>query len=295
MKLLDISDTKNVNEALEAIGADKPYTTKPVWSFLPDQVAMDGYKAIVDGNGKPLCINNDSYKLLQPIEAFSYVDDVRQHLGADFKEAGFLDNGRKLFIRAEIPETINVNPKVGDRLSFQLNFWTSFDGTMPSTFTMGWLRLVCSNGMTAMEDGQRARVRHTVNQHDRLVDAVADITGIKRTIEYNRELFETFQRTEMKDKDIDTHLNRWFKGESSRSKNTRITVRQLYRTGLGNKGESCWDLLNAITEYQQHHAVYRQTSSRSADENRFNSMELGRNRDFQRGVMNDLKQFCLAN
>lgn len=298
MKILDVRDATNVNEVLEAIGAGENYSEQLVATRNGEgqPVMMEKYKAILDGKGQPICINNESYSLLQPIEAFAYADDVRAEFNAEYHQAGFIDNGKKMFIKMNMPNAhvVQTPQKVGDPLDFEINLWTSFDGSMPTDFSYGWVRLVCNNGMTAFQAEKRARVRHTKNQRTRLEMAVASITGVKRTITHNSALFNRLANVQITDSKVDDLLKRWYSGHSTRTQNTRTQLFNLYRTGQGNNGQTAWDLYNAITEYQTHHATYRgQENVRMQDENRFVSLNVGRAREFQTNVLADLE--VLAN
>jgi phage/plasmid-like protein (TIGR03299 family) len=291
MQIKQLDNCTNVNEVLTSIGADQPYREEPISCASG---TLPAYKAIVDGTGKPVCVNNASYNLLQPIEAFAYMDDVRQSINANYTEAGFLKGGRALYISAKVPETINLNPEVGDILSFVLNFWTSFDGSMQSNLTMGWERLVCSNGMTAFDFEQNKSIKHTRYQHERIARVVENITGVRRVLQSDSAAIQTLTRTRIQRVDAEVITRRWFKGDSTRSQNVRGEVLNLFEQGLGNRGQTCWDLLNGLTEYQNHRVQYRNTEGTTSAENRFISLALGDSRKLQQRAVRDLMHYADA-
>jgi hypothetical protein len=81
-------------------------------------------------------------------------------------------------------------------------------------------------------------------------------------------LANNLQSIKLNASQVDERLNRFIKGESKRSDNMREQVRELFVSGKGNRGETAWDLFNAVTEFENHHKVYRETSGVSSAENR---------------------------
>jgi len=85
-------------------------------------------------------------------------------------------------------------------------------------------------------------------------------------------------------------INRLFKGESKRAENIRDEVYGRFNKGMGNRGETAWDLVNGITEYQNHGKAHRSSETSSVAENRLTSLTLGADAT----LMNRVWTECMA-
>ena len=79
-----------------------------------------------------------------------------------------------------------------------------------------------------------------------------------------------------------------FKGDTKRAEKTRDEVFHRFTRGMGNRGETAWDLLNGITEYQNHGKTFRSTDGSSSSENKLTSLTLGHDANLMNRVWNEL-------
>ena len=279
----NVKDCSNVGEVLETIGADQPYELRPVAQFPT-------YRGVFDGNDNPVAIVNKTYPLLQPAKAFEYVDVLKNELDMDFDQAGFTKGGRRMFVSLRKNNAVIIDPKVNDVLDEVIYFWTGFDGSTQNSFTQMLERLVCSNGMVAMDVQSGTKVKHSSQQEGKLESYVNEVTGIKHVYQETSDAIQRLVDTKVNETNAKEVINRLFKGESKRAENIREDVFSRFASGNGNRGETAWDLLNGITEYQNHGKAHR--SSRGADvaENRFTSLTLGADAN----LMQNVWEQCLA-
>ena len=279
----DIKNCSNVGEALTKIGADQPYSLNPIADF-------PNYRGVYNGDNSPICIVNRTFPLLQPSKAFEYVDVLKNELGMDFDKAGLTRGGRRMFISLRKTNAVIIDPKVGDTMDEVIYFWTGFDGSTMNSFTQMLERLVCANGMVAMDFQSGTRVKHSSQQEGKLENYVNEVTGIKHVYQETNDSIQRLVDTKVNHQDAKEVINRLFKGESKRAENIREDVFSRFTNGQGNRGETAWDLLNGITEYQNHGKAYRSSREASASENRFTSLTLGADANLMQKVWNE----CLA-
>ena len=276
----NVKDCSNVAEVLNTIGADQPYELRPIAEFPT-------YRGVFDGNGDSIAIVNRTYPLLQPAKAFEYVDVLKNELDMDFDKAGFTKGGRRMFVSLRKNNAVIIDPKVNDVLDEVIYFWTGFDGSTQNSFTQMLERLVCSNGMVAMDVQSGTKVKHSSQQEGKLEDYVNEVTGIKHVYQETADAIQRLVDTKVNTTDAKEVINRLFKGESKRIENVREDIFSRFSSGNGNRGETAWDLLNGITEYQNH------GKSRKKDneaENRFTSLTLGADAK----LMEKVWEQCLA-
>ena len=281
--MINVKNCENVNGVLETIGADQPYSLQPIADFPT-------YRGVYDGENTPVAIVNKTYPLLQPAKAFEYVDVLKNELDMDFDQAGFTKGGRRMFVSLRKTNAVVIDPKVGDTMDEVLYFWTGFDGSTMNSFTQMLERLVCSNGMVAMDVQSGTKVKHSSQQEGKLENYVNEVTGIKHVYQETTDAIQRLVDTKVNATDAKEVINRLFSGESKRAENIREDVFSRFSRGQGNHGETAWDLLNGITEYQNHGKAHR--SSRGADvaENRFTSLTLGADANLMQKVWNE----CLS-
>ena len=269
----DVSDCGNVNEVLEkmSIGDYSQECIKHV---------CQGYSLIKDDLGNPISIVSDSYNLLQPIEAFAFLDALKNELGFTYSKAGFSDGGKRLSIECDYGQAEISTPdsrKVGDILKRRVIATTSFDGTSSTKIQTQALRVWCSNGMANWkEDGTcKISVRHTKNQRQIMADALTQATGIKQAFVNLESDIARLERVHFTREQMDQAANLFYKTEKMEKITTRVQNQvdrlnaQFHHESLGTFGRSAMDAMNAFTAFQTHDRVYRNTAETSREENQW--------------------------
>ena len=280
----NVSNCESVSEVLEKIGANEDYSLRPIKDFPT-------YRGVFDGNDNSVAIVNKTYPLMQPAKAFGYVDSLREGLDMTFDKAGFTKQGRRLFLSLRKKNAFDIDPKVGDTMDEVVYFWTSFDGSIQHVINKMLERLVCTNGMVAMDNQSTIKVKHSSQMEDKLQTYVdSQIDEIKETYAETKKIVYSLAETSVNHSDAKDVINRLFKGESKRAENIREEVFNRFTKGMGNRGETAWDLVNGITEYQNHGKAHRSSSTSSIAENRLTSLTLGSDAN----LMNRVWQECSA-
>ena len=138
----DISDCCSVTQALDKSGLNWNVRQASVQSVEPVPTFAEGFKLnIRNSDDMPLGIVKDRYRVIQNREAFAFTDSLAEE-GVQFQQAGQLQNGRKVWILAKLPEKYII---AGDSVSPYLLFINSHDGSTGIRIAMTPVRVVCCN------------------------------------------------------------------------------------------------------------------------------------------------------
>lgn len=209
------------------------------------------------------------YTPLQNTEAFEFLDGLFGEHDMLPESAGSFRDGRKVFITAELPETLIVDPSgFGDHIRQFVAILNSHDGSSPLTaITTPW-RIECANTERfAVRDAvTKWTIRHTKNAKNKLA-AAADTLNL--TTKYYlawKEEETALVRTPFHDNQIDALCDQIW-GELDREnapKRTvtiedrkRDTVRDIYRTESERVGRNAYAAERAVTAYLDHYADLR--------------------------------------
>ncbi|WP_080831875.1 DUF932 domain-containing protein [Cohnella massiliensis] len=138
-------------EALREAGLDWMVIQKPIQT--EDQLEITGYKAnIRASDNQILGVVTDRYKIVQNHEAFAFTDDLLGE-GVRYETAGSLQNGKKVWLLAKLPDNYIIS---GDRISPYLVFSNSHDGSGSIKVAMTPIRVVCQNTLNlALSNAKR--------------------------------------------------------------------------------------------------------------------------------------------
>lgn len=121
---VSVANARSSTEALKMSGLD--------WRVYQQTMTADnglpiaGYKAnIRDVDDQLLGVVTDKYQVVQNKEAFAFTDELLGH-GVRYETAGMLQNGRKTWILAKLPQRYQM---LGDWVDPFLVFYNSHDGS----------------------------------------------------------------------------------------------------------------------------------------------------------------------
>ncbi len=151
-----VEEAPNSKEALILAGLNWNVYQSPIWT--EKETMIPGYKAnIRDADDKVLGVVTDRYKVIQNSEAFSFTDDLLGD-GVTFETAGSLQEGRRTWILAKMPQRFII---AGDEITPYLVFMNSHDGSGAVKVAMTPIRVVCQNTLNlALRDAKRSWSTH---------------------------------------------------------------------------------------------------------------------------------------
>ena len=217
----------------------------------------------------------DQYKCIQNQYAFDFVDTLLEAGGAHYESAGVLRSGQRIWVLARIPG--DFEPVPGDTHIPYLLFETSHDGSLAATCRLTEIRVVCNNTLTAAVamNGSFIKIRHSGEAESKL-EAARKLMGnaimSKKALEDKINLLAEKMITKEKFLEV---LDRVFTPGAAEKKQERIsakrngilqTITSLFELNDSNAFPAirgtCYNLLNAITEYTDHHRATRITEGR---------------------------------
>ena len=266
-------------EAIEAAGLDWNVEMVPV--FLGDGTEVPGKRAAIRADtAEVFNVMSDLYTPMQNVEAFQFFDGVVGAGEAIYHTAGSLRGGRKVWALAKLPGELKVSNQ--DVLEKYVLLANGHDGSLAVTMQLTAVRVVCHNTMSlALGEGQKFRALHTPNVMSRINEArealqlqEAYFAVLERQVErLASAAFLASEREEFLVKLFGQKENT--EAISTRMKNQMGQVSNLFESGMGNKGESRWDMLNAVTEFVDHHRGPRGSVDMDAQGKRLHSAWFG--------------------
>jgi phage/plasmid-like protein (TIGR03299 family) len=286
----DVTKEVTSADALKAAGLDWEVGLRDVYILGPkgEQVKFEGAKATVRASDEgQLGIVGDRYRVIQNTQAFDLFDGVVGEKLAIYHTAGSLNGGRRIWILAKLPSTIQVTRD--DIVEKYILLSNSHDGTTATRVFWTPVRVVCANTESAALRGFSTKdgisVRHTENAKYKLEEA-RNVLGLAD--QYYNKLAERFQQMaktrftekQMKvlvEKDLFPSPEKDGEEISTRLKNIRSTVLDLFDNGKGQRPVrgTIWAAYNAVTEYADHHRATRVSAGGSEAENRLESAWFG--------------------
>ncbi|WP_322026392.1 DUF932 domain-containing protein [Burkholderia sp. BCC1977] len=223
----------------------------------------------------PLSVVSARYQVVQPSEILEFYRDLTEVGGFQLETAGVLKEGRKLWALARTGQSATL--KGEDQLNGYLLLATACDGTLATTAQFTSVRVVCNNTLQiALGDNAGAAVKVP---HRSQFDAAA----VKRQLHISISSWDAFlARTKaladrkVSDSAAETFLRRVLTYSTANvtdrdalAVNERAikAVSQLY-AGRGKGADfasasgTAWGLLNAVTEYVDHHRRARSDDHR---------------------------------
>lgn len=160
----NVSGVATSADAMRLGGLDWKAELRPMYYQKPDgdiAVVPDRVANVRGDNGAVLGVVSPRYQNVQNEQAFALLDAMAgQGMSMKYETAGTLFDGRRVFMTAQLPESVVL----GDRIRNLLFIGNSFDTSMQLTVGLTNVRVVCSNTLQlAINDAPRIwRVRHNV-------------------------------------------------------------------------------------------------------------------------------------
>jgi len=255
-------------QALELGGLNFGVSKVPLQStaggiVLPDAYATWRTDKIGSADGY-LGVVGNSYKVIQNNDSLSFFDSILSREEMSFTEAGYKGNGERVWLKAKMPDTMNINGN--DVIEEYIVLSNSHDGSSTLSIKFVALRLVCTNGMTAFVDSGRQglNIRHCSNAKDKIQEAYKILGLAKSTFKKWEENISRLSNIQIKPQDLDVYYNRVLgvkvlEDASTRVLNTKDVLNDLFQNGMGAElsGGSVWNAINSVTEYVDHHKTYK--------------------------------------
>lgn len=258
----------------KAAGMDWTIEKSPVHFDTPDMMTKDfaGQNVLYRSDTlAPMSVVSDRYKPVQPAEVLDFFKDLVEESGFRLHTAGTLFGGKRLWALAETGKFGEVTK--GDGVGGFLLLSTSCDKSLATTARFTSVRVVCNNTLSMATADKRDCVSFTHSRHfdHNLMKAKLGLAvesfgafmemakflrkqrlGGSNAIEFVRKLVLTPEQYADNDYNYNKHrgfakIMDLFEGEAK---------------GADLVGDSKWGMLNAVTEYFDHHLPARTDDAR---------------------------------
>lgn len=214
----------------------------------------------------PLGIVSPSYKIVQPGQILEFFRDLVEGAGARLETAGTLYGGRRFWCMARLTGAEDQVTEGDEMLGYLLGI-TSADGSLRTTFTETSVSVVCSNTaqMALAERGARITVGHRTEMTALKMKEIKErLAQAGKNFSVFMEAAKTLAKVRVSDEKAKTFVEQLLRDQKlisaadvEKAAGYR-KIMDLFQGGLlgadleGRKG-TAWGLVNAVTEYVDHH------------------------------------------
>jgi len=224
-------------------------------------------------NNQPLGVVSNRYQVVQPGEVIEFFRDIAKAGGLELSAAGTIYGGKRFWATAKIGEASPAS--LADKIGGYILISTSADGSLSTEVRRTTVRTVCKNTLQmAMADAPASfKVTHR---------SVFNPESIKEFMGLNTAAWDAFRHQMGQLANIDLHESDaaditaalFGNGDWVRESAGFVKVMSLFNgEAMGSEFDgvrnTAYGLLNAVTEYADHHVRAR------TDENRFVASQWG--------------------
>ena len=209
----------------------------------------------------PLSVVSPRYKVVQPKEILEFYRDLVSIGGFELETAGVLKEGKKLWALAKTGEETVL--KGGDRVKGYLLLATSCDGTLATTAQFTSVRVVCNNTLQIATDDRvgAIKVPHST-KFDPMAVKIALGVGASAWLAFEEQAqalaSRKVNRIDVTKYIIEVLGDRNAPIAEQPNEKALKTVIDLFAgkgkgSSLASSEGTAWGLVNAVTEYVDHH------------------------------------------
>ena len=274
-----LNEPATASEAIDAAGLNYLAELKSVQT--QDGIPIPQRKAVIrSDSGEVLGVVGNSYVPVQNHQAFGFLDAIVADGSLRYHTAGALGKGERVWMLAKLPDSIRVKNS-DDITDKYLLLSNSHDGSSSLRVHFTPIRVVCANTLAIAASNGRGEGVSIIHKGDlkTKIQQAQQVLGLARQFYDDAE--EQIQRLANHYPSV-RQLDEYFRqvypdssdGESSRTKNVRQEMLQLFEQGIGHDmpeiRHTTWTALNAVTEFVDH---YRSTRGKSAMDRSSNRLE----------------------
>lgn len=254
----------DIDKAIESFGLN--YEAQEQELVTQGGIVLPDHKAIVHSEtSNVLGVTGMGYSSVQPYQACYSMHEAIKDMNPTYVSGGYVKNGQRMFLIADVHGEKEV--REGDTISNYVMLTTNFAGKGSFEIFSVPFRPICSNQARAVAEGMtfHHRIRHTTRINEYVKDAIMMISQSGDAYDNYIKRCRTMAETRVNQRMVEDTLTQLFgdttgkeeaKGAKlstiSRREDIKASVRDRFESGMGNSGETAWDLYNGITEYYTH-------------------------------------------
>lgn len=214
---------------------------------------LSDIRGVFDSEGRYLGTVGPDYTVHQDTDlvalAQAYVDTGL----VEADTAGMICGGSRIFMSLKVKDSeVEIAP--GDSIRTNLFLAQGHDMTLAVVQGYTDTRAVCSNTVgSCLRESGLTRTKHRSRVVVTAAEASKQIIGLLASRQKRVEAYQFLAATDVKAAQVDEFIKELTgKEESGRTGGPGDRIRLKFLAGIGNKGQTFWDLLNAVTEDVTH-------------------------------------------
>ncbi len=269
----------NSKEAIALAGLDWEVETAKIVTNDQKKTAVDDWRVTRRMSDEAILgVVKKSFCPIQNRTAFSLFDSVVGEGKACYHTAGSLQGGSKVFILAKMPGVMEIGKLIGkpDEVERYLLLSNAHDGTRPLLMLFTPVRVVCSNtlnmALSRESDDKvtslapRVSIRHTRSADQQIKESARIMKAAYKYYETFGDFANFLYRCQVNSAQVQNVVSELFPANKKKEVTTTIAhhrgeIVRLFDEGKGHEQQgvrgSAWALLNAVTEYADHHYSLR--------------------------------------
>ena len=266
---MDLSPDQTIDTWLHASGMNFQYLESPVTYYddIGNGHSFPEHKVLYRSDNRlPLSIVSRRYHVVQPREVLEFYTDLVDVFGFQLETAGVLRGGKKVWALAKTGHHASINGN--DPVNGYLLLATACDGSLATTAQFTSIRVICSNTLAVALKSQGTNVKVP---HNRVFDAQAVKAELGLTVSTWDDFMyrmKTLANRKLKSTEAEQFIQKLFTdANDNRNERAIKRVTELYQgKGMGSElpsaYQTAWGVLNAVTEFIDHHRRARSTDYR---------------------------------
>lgn len=253
--------------ALDLAGLNWKVLQKPIET--EDGISIPGFKAnLRNTDNQVLGVVTDRYKVVQNEDAFAFTDSLLGE-GVTYETAGSLQNGRRIWLLAKLPQRYIIS---GDEITPYLVFMNSHDGTGAIKAAMTPIRVVCQNTLNlALTTAKRSwSTNHIGDIKGKMEDARNTLLYADQYMVELGKMIDWLNRQQLSDRQVLEYIDLLFPHLDNASEQQKknlfrmkedLKSRYFDAPDLQHVGKNAYRFVNAVSDFATHAAPLRMSSN----------------------------------
>ena len=262
-----VQEAPTSNDALILAGLDWEVIQKPI--LTDDGIPISGFKAnLRNTDNQVLGVVTNRYKVVQNNNAFAFTDSLLGE-GVTYETAGSLQNGRRVWMLAKLPQRYIIS---GDEITPYLVFMNAHDGTGAIKAAMTPIRVVCMNTLNlALSTAKRSwSTNHVGDIRGKLEDARYTLLYADLYMQELGKAIDKLNRQKLSDRKVYEYIDALFplvdNASEQQKKNLQrmkeeVKVRYFEAPDLAHVGKNAYRFVNAVSDFATHAKPLRERAN----------------------------------
>ena len=262
-----VQEAPTSKDALILAGLDWQVIQKPI--ITEDGIPISGFKAnLRETDNRVLGVVTDRYRTIQNHDAFAFTDSLLGE-GVTYETAGSLQNGRRVWVLAKLPQRYIIS---GDEITPYLVFMNAHDGTGAIKAAMTPIRVVCMNTLNlALSTAKRSwSTNHVGDIRGKLEDARYTLLYADLYMQELGKAIDKLNRQKLSDRKVYEYIDALFplvdNASEQQKKNLQrmkeeVKVRYFEAPDLAHVGKNTYRFVNAVSDFATHAKPLRERAN----------------------------------